>query len=52
MMNDIATHKDLMKPFLLDLMKLNTRSKKFVEVRMFKVRVGVVTKEKFLIGTS
>jgi hypothetical protein len=24
-MNDIATHKDLMKPYLQELLKLNTR---------------------------
>ncbi len=39
-MNDVATHKDQMKPYLRDLMKLNTRSKKYVEVKMFKVRTN------------
>ena len=37
-MNDVATHKEQMKPYLHDLMKLTTKSKKYVEVKMFKVR--------------
>ena len=38
LMNDVATHKEQMKPYLHNLMKLNTKSKKYVEVKMFKVR--------------
>jgi hypothetical protein len=39
LVNDVATHKADMVPHLRDLMKLNTRWKKYVEVKFFRADV-------------